>query len=67
MYHFISARSSVHWNPNVNGGILSIRLRGSLAYIGGEFTDVSGLPQAGIAALDTTPKRQLFLPLLYRQ
>jgi hypothetical protein len=35
--------------------------------IGGEFTDVSGLPQAGVAALDTMPTRQVFLPLLYRQ
>ncbi|HEU4941461.1 MAG TPA: FlgD immunoglobulin-like domain containing protein, partial [Candidatus Eisenbacteria bacterium] len=39
------------WNPSAVGAVYSIAASGSRVYLGGEFSQVGGLPQSGIASI----------------
>ena len=54
------------WNPGALGSVSSLALGESTVYIGGDFSSVDGLPQASVAAIDISPKRLVYLPLLLR-
>ena len=48
----LSTGTSSSWNPNVNGVVYSIIVRGSTIYIAGEFTNVGGQTRNHLAAID---------------
>ena len=42
------------WNPNANGRVLALAVKGSTVYAGGDFTSIGGQARRRIAALDAT-------------
>ena len=40
------------WNPDANGIVHGLLLRGATLYVGGEFTTLGGQPRAGLGAVD---------------
>src|SRR5262249_41110341 len=42
------------WNPNPNGGVLSLAVNGSTIYAGGSFISIGGQARNNLAALDAS-------------
>jgi hypothetical protein len=49
------------FNPNVNGGVTDIQLRGNVLYVGGNFTAVNGTARGRLAAINATTGATLAL------
>ncbi|MBY0385341.1 hypothetical protein K2X05_09300, partial [bacterium] len=50
----VNTNNATAWNPNADGGVLSMALSGTTLYVAGDFTTIGGGSRTGIAALDTT-------------
>jgi hypothetical protein len=47
----VASGATMAWNPSADGPVYSIAATGSRVYLGGEFLEVGGLPQSGIASI----------------
>lgn len=50
------------WNPNANGGVLSMSLSGNTLYIGGGFTRIGNITRSHLAAVTVTGALQSWSP-----
>jgi hypothetical protein len=51
----INADGSLNsWNPNANGGVITLAVSGTKIFVGGNFTNIGGQGRNNIAALDAT-------------